>query len=150
MIDSPAAGAISWEAPDDNHPARQAAQQSMSAVAGRQKEDWLSLFAADALVEDPVGPSALDPGGTGHWGRDGIERFWDDHFGAVSQFHFRITDSFANGTCCANVATITMTLGGGATMRVDCVIIYTVNDAGLITSLRAHWEPGRALATLAP
>lgn len=121
----------------------------MAAVAGGQKEDWLGLFATDALVEDPVGPSSLDPHGTGHWGHDGIERFWDEHFGAVSQFRFRITDSFANGPCCANVASITMTVGGGATMTVDCVIIYTVDADGLITSLRAHWEPDRALATLA-
>jgi hypothetical protein len=36
----------------------------------------------------------------------------------------------------------------GATMTVDCVVIYTVGDDGLITSIRAHWEPGRAMATI--
>jgi steroid Delta-isomerase len=41
-----------------------------------------------------------------------------------------------------------MTLAGGAAMMADCVIIYTVNGDGLITSIRAHWEPGRAIATL--
>lgn len=148
MIDSPAAGAISWEAPDTDHPARRAAQRSMAAVAAGRKAEWLSLFAPDALVEDPVGPSILDPDGTGHRGHDGIGRFWDEHFGAVSRFRFQVTDSFANGPCCANVARITMTLAGGATMAVDCVIIYTVGDDGLITSLRAHWEPDRAMATL--
>jgi steroid delta-isomerase len=67
----------------------------------------------------------------------------------VSRFHFRITDSFANGPCCANIASITMWLGdGGATMTVDCVVIYTVDDDERITSIRAHWEPGRAMATL--
>lgn len=148
MIGSPEASAISWDAPDGDHPARRAAQRSMAAVAAGRKDEWLSLFAPDAVVEDPVGPSMLDPGGTGHRGHDGIGRFWDENFGAVSRFHFRIRDSFANGPCCANVATITMTLGGGATMTVDCVIVYTVDGSGLITSLRAHWEPGRAMATL--
>ena len=67
----------------------------------------------------------------------------------MNRFHFRITDSFANGSCCANIATITMWLGdGGATITVDCVVIYTVDDTGRITSIRAHWEPDRALATL--
>jgi steroid delta-isomerase len=33
-------------------------------------------------------------------------------------------------------------------MDIDCVLIYTVDDAGRITSLRAHWEPERALATI--
>ena len=66
----------------------------------------------------------------------------------MSRFHFKVKDSFANGPCCANILTLTMTLAGGATMTVDCVIIYTVNGDGLITSIRAHWEPDRAIATL--
>jgi hypothetical protein len=148
MMGSPAIGTVNWEAPDGDHPARRAGQRSMAAVATGRKDDWLGLFTPDALVEDPVGPSMLDPEGTGHRGHDGIGRFWDEHVSVVSRFHFQIKDSFANGPCCANIATITMTLGGGATMTVDCVVIYTVNDDGLITSIRAHWEPDRAIATL--
>jgi hypothetical protein len=33
-------------------------------------------------------------------------------------------------------------------MTVDCVVIYTVDEDGLITSIRALWEPDRALATI--
>ena len=120
----------------------------MAAVAAGRKDDWLGLFTTDAVVEDPVGPSVLDPEGKGHRGRDGIERFWDEHFSAVNRFNFQVKDSFANGKCCANIVTITMTLAAAATMTVDCVVIYTVNDDGLITSLRGYWEPGRAIATL--
>ena len=101
------ADVITWEAPDGPHPARAAARQSMTAVAEGRKDDWLALFAPDALVEDPVGPS------------------------------------------CANVSTITMWLGdSGGTMKVDMVSIYTVDEEGKITSLRAHWEPDRAMATI--
>ena len=140
--------AITWEAPDGDHPARRASRHSMAAVAGRRRDEWLALFTPDAVVEDPVGPSPMDPGGKGHRGTDGIGSFWDRNFGAVSRFHFRVKDSFANGPCCANVATITLWVGdGGSTMTVDCVMIYTVDDAGRITSLRAHWEPDRAMAT---
>lgn len=141
---------LAWEAPDGPHPARTAARDSMTAVAERRKDDWLALFAPDALVEDPVGPSMLDADGRGHRGVEGISEFWDKNFGAISRFHFLVKDSFANGPCCANVATITMWLGeGGATMKVDMVSIYTVNEKGEITSLRAHWEPDRAMATIA-
>jgi ketosteroid isomerase-like protein len=121
----------------------------MAAVAAGRKGDWLALFAPDAVVEDPVGPSALDPEGKGHRGHDGIERFWDEHFSAVSRFRFQVTDSFANGPCCANVVSIAMTLGAAATMTVECVVVYTVSGTGLITSLRGYWEPDRAMATLA-
>jgi steroid Delta-isomerase len=148
MIESPAAGAVRWEAPDGDHPARRAARRSMTAVAAGRKDDWLALFAPDAVVEDPVGPSMLDPEGRGHHGQAGISKFWDGHFGVVRQFQFHVKDSFANGPCCANVVTLTMTLDGGMSMTVDFVVVYTVRDDGLITSLRAHWEPDRALATL--
>ena len=140
---------VTWEAPDDPHPARDAARRSMTAVAEGRKDDWLALFDPDALVQDPVGPSMLDPEGTGHRGAEEITRFWDKNFGAISQFRFRVKDSFANGLSCANVVTITMWLGdGGATMTVDMVAVYTVNEKGQITSLRAHWEPDRAMATI--
>jgi hypothetical protein len=145
MIETPA---VSWEAPDDDHPARRAAQRSMAAVAAGRKGDWLSLFTPDALVEDPVGPSMLDPEGKGHYGHDGIGKFWDQSVSLVGRYHFQVKGSFANGPCCANILTLLMTFGGGTTMTVDCVIVYTVNDDGLITSIRAHWEPDRAMATL--
>jgi len=41
----------------------------MEAVLRRSKEDWLALFAEDAIVEDPVGTSMFDPDGTGHRGK---------------------------------------------------------------------------------
>ncbi|WP_433348938.1 nuclear transport factor 2 family protein [Microtetraspora malaysiensis] len=144
--------AVTWEAPDAghaDHPARRAARSSMVAVTAGRRADWLGLFAPDALVEDPVGPSPLDPEGKGHRGHDEIGRFWDAYVGSVREYRFHIRDSFANGPCCANVASIVMTMDGGATMTVDCVIIYTVDESGAITSLRAHWEPDRAMATLA-
>jgi steroid Delta-isomerase len=148
MAEPAPAGAISWEAPDGEHPARRAGQRSMAAVAGGRKADWLQLFAPDALIEDPVGPSLIDPTGAGHRGHDGIGKFWDKQVSSVHRFHFRVTDSFANGPCCANILNLTMMLGADHQMTVDCVVIYTVDDAGLITSIRAHWEPDRALATL--
>ncbi len=120
----------------------------MAAVAAGRRDEWLGLFAPDALVEDPVGPSMLDPEGKGHRGRDGLGKFWDQHVSTVSRYHFQVTDSFANGPCCANILSLAMDLGRGATMTVDCVIVYTVDEDGLITLIRAHWEPDRALATL--
>lgn len=145
MVDS---DAITWDAPDSDHPARRAAQRSAATVARGVKEDWLALFAPDALIEDPVGPSFLDPEGRGHRGADAISAFWDSYVGNIARFHFHVTDSFANGACCANVTRITTTLSDGSTMDIDCVLIYTVDESGRIKSLRAHWEPERALATI--
>lgn len=139
---------VLWEAPDGDHPARRAARRSMAAASAKRREDWLAVFAPDAVVEDPVGPSMLDPEGKGHRGKEAIARFWDEFISTVEGIRFHVKDSFANGPCCANIAVLTMGFGGGRTMTVDCVIVYTVDEDGLITSLRAHWEPERAMATL--
>jgi ketosteroid isomerase-like protein len=147
MVDS---DAIDWSAPDWDHPARLAGQTSAATVARGDKQSWLALFAPDAIIEDPVGPSFLDPEGRGHRGHEAIARFWDANVAMIAKFHFTVTDSFANGDCCANVTTITTTLADGSVMDIDCILIYTVDESGLITSLRAHWEPERSMATIRP
>lgn len=139
--------AVTWTAPDGDHPARRASQRSAATVARGSKEDWLALFAPDAVVEDPVGPSVFDPDGKGHRGHDGIGRFWDQAIAGVQAFHFTITDSFANGDSCANVGTISTTLEDGTRIDTEGVFVYRVDGAGLITSIRAHWEFDRAMAT---
>ena len=45
--------------PFDPHPARDASLRSMEAVEAADREGWLGLFAADAVVEDPIGESPL-------------------------------------------------------------------------------------------
>jgi steroid Delta-isomerase len=147
VVDSPA---ITWTASDTAHPARVASQRSADAVARGDKQGWLDLFAADGIVEDPVGPSWFDPGGNGHHGHDGIAAFWDTAIAGVELFHFTITDSFANGDECANVGTITSVLGDGTRVDTEGVFVYRVDERGLIRSMRAFWELDRAMATARP
>ena len=139
--------AITWNAPDDDHPARTASMRSYSAVAKGDLAEWLTVYAEDAVLEDPVGPSMFDPEGKGHRGHDGLRSFWDTVIATVDTYRFTIHDSFANGNTCANVATFTTTFADGTIVDTDLITVYTVDDAGLITSMRAHWEPERAMAT---
>jgi steroid Delta-isomerase len=141
---------ITWNAPDAAHPARLASRRSAAAVARGDREGWLALFTADAVVEDPVGPSVFDPDGTGHHGHDGIGAFWDTAIAGVRRFHFTITDSFANGDECANVGTISSVLGDGTRVDTEGVFVYRVGEDGLIRSMRAFWELDRAMATARP
>jgi len=147
MADSPA---ITWTAPDTDHPARRASQRSAAAVARGDKQAWLDLFADDAVVEDPVGPSVFDAEGKGHRGRDGIAAFWDLAIAAPRLFHFTITDSFAAGDECANVGTITSVLDDGTRVDTEGVFVYRVDEDEMIVSLRAFWELDRAMATARP
>ncbi|MQA07117.1 MAG: nuclear transport factor 2 family protein [Pseudonocardiaceae bacterium] len=138
---------ITWNATEAAHPARDAARRSMNAVTAKDKETWLALFAEDAFIEDPVGPSPFDPEGKGHHGKDGISAFWDLAIAQVERFEFHIDDSFAAGDEVANVGTITTFLPGNMRVDTEGVFVYRVNDAGMIRSLRAFWELDRAMGT---
>lgn len=138
---------LDWDAPTADHPARLASQRAYAAVARGDLEGWLELYAEDALLEDPVGPSMFDPLGAGHRGHCGLRAFWALAVEPVASFHFHITDSHANGSTCANVARITASYADGSEVDTDMVTIHTVNSDGLLTSMRAFWEPDRAMAT---
>lgn len=146
MVDLP--DNVVWRAPTDAHPARRASQRSYSAVARKAKEEWLALFAEDALLEDPVGPSFLDPDGRGHRGREAISAFWDVAIAPVVEFRFEIHDSFAQGSACANVGTFSSKLSDGTRADTDLVAVYRLDDRGLICSMAAHWEVERTLGTV--
>ncbi|MFC9761420.1 nuclear transport factor 2 family protein [Rhodococcus jostii] len=130
-----------------DHPARLAGQASREAASGRRKDEWLALFADDAVVEDPVGPSGFDPEGKGHRGLDAISRFYDMTIATTESLEFLITDSLVCGNENVNIGTIRSTVAGS---RIDAegVFIYRVNEDGKITSLRAFWEVERAMKTL--
>lgn len=145
MIES---AAISWSAPDGDNPARRASQLSYDAVSRKAKDEWLQLFAEDAVLEDPVGPSFFDEEGKGHHGRDGISAFWDMAIAPVAEFRFTIRDSFANGNACANIGTFSTRMEDGTLADTDLIATYRINDQGLITSMCAHWEVDRTMATL--
>jgi len=140
--------AITWNAPDADNPARRISQRSYDAVSRKAKDEWLALFAEDAVLEDPVGPSFFDPDGKGHRGRDGIGAFWDLAIAPIAEFHATIVDSFANGNHCANVGTFSIKLEDGTRSETELVAVYRLNDDGLIESMRAHWEIDRTIATL--
>lgn len=145
MIDSPH---ITWDAPDGEHPVRRLSQRSYDAVARKAKEEWLALFAEDAVLEDPVGPSFFDPEGTGHRGKEAIAAFWDLAIAPVAEFRFTIRDSFANGNACANIGTFSTRMEDGTLADTDLIATYVATEDGKILSMRAHWEVERTMATI--
>lgn len=111
----------------------------MAAISGGDRDAWLALFREDAVVEDPVGPSAFDPDGNGHRGIDAIAAFYDTVI-APNTVRFEVHSSYAAGSEVANVVTITTTLPDGSRVLTDLVAIYRVDDDGRLMSLRAFWE----------
>ncbi|MEO6792713.1 MAG: nuclear transport factor 2 family protein [Mycobacterium sp.] len=131
---------------NSDHPAHVAGQRSRDAVAARDKETWLSVFADDAIVEDPIGPSPFDPEGKGHRGRDAIAAFWDKAIAATDNIEFNFVDTFACGNEEANVGSIVTTMAGYQ-ITTEGVFTYRVNDEGKLVALRAFWEIERSSKT---
>lgn len=133
------------------HPARAASQRSMELVQRKgegAKARWVALFADDAVIEDPIGKSPLDPEGKGHRGKEAIAAFWDMAIAPV-ELSFDIRASYAAGNEVANVGTIRSTLANGVTATVEGVFTYRVDEAGKIVALRAYWELDKMLASMA-
>ena len=121
------------------HPAQLASQRSMDAVARGDKQAWLDNFADDAIVEDPIGQSYLDPEGRGHRGKAAIAEFWEKNI-AHGRPMFSIQQSIACGDECANVGTLTIQFANGGIGQLHGVFTYRVDSAGKVTALRTYWE----------
>ena len=121
--------------------ARELGRASMAAVESGDRQAWLDLFADDAVVEDPIGPSAFDPEGKGHRGIDAIAAFYDNVIAVNESIRFTIHQSFLCGDEAANVGVIRISFAGGAAVEVDGVYVYRRSADDRIASLRAFWEP---------
>lgn len=119
------------------------ARASLAAVRDRDKDRWLALFEDDALVQDPVGPSPLDPEGRGRRGREEISRFYDDVISTMTAFEYDIERSYLCGDEVAMVVTFTITVGDADPFTMDLVNIYQRSPAGRLASLRSFWDGSR-------
>ena len=127
--------------------AQAASRKSGEYAVSGNRAGWLDLFAEDAIVQDPVGVSPLDPSGQGHKGKTAIAAFFDMAI-RTGINSFEIRESHPAGDSCANVITLSNKLPDGTVVSTDCVAVYTANDAGKIVSLRAYWDFSKLAAQL--
>ena len=117
-------------------PAREAAIKSMRLAMAGDVEAWLDLFAEDALLQDPYGPSPMDPTGAGRVGKPEIAEF-----GAIfirpdsSRFEFRQT--LMSGHACVNIGTITLRCPEGKTAWTDVVNVYEASSESHTSELQS-------------
>ncbi len=123
----------------EEHPAAAANRKSFAAVEAMDKSAWLSLFAEDAVVQDPVGVSVLDPTGEGHQGKAAIVKFWDNVIASGTP-RFVVHQRIPRGSECAVLASLTNRMPDGTELETEMIVIYKVNDEGKIVSLRAFWD----------
>lgn len=114
-------------------------KRSMTTIEAGDRDGWLALFADDAVVEDPIGPSPLDPEGAGHRGIEAITRFYDSVIAPADAIRFHITETIDCDVECANLGEIHITMGGRTGV---CRVVSTYRAApdGRLAALRAYWE----------
>ncbi len=131
------------------HPAVAANRKSIQYAMEGNKEGWLSLYADDAVVHDPVGKSPMDPSGKGHVGKPAIEQFWDMTIGPAN-LDIHVKKRWISGDSCCCVHQVARNeLGDGKSTLVDMLCIYEVNEQGLLTRMSAHWDFDDVMAQLA-
>ena len=107
-------------------------------AVAKDKKNWLALFDKDAIVQDPIGKSPLDPEGNGHQGIAAIEKFYDTVI-ANGDIEFNILESIPCANECANYAQI-FNLVGEVKIETKMIVIYQINSNNKIQSLRAFWD----------
>jgi hypothetical protein len=129
------------------HPAIVAHRNSIAYAMSGEKEKWLALFTADAVVHDPVGPSPHDPEGKGSRGREELSSFWDKMIGP-SNLLFIPHKRIVSGPRSAAVTMTGVNYIQGLKTYIEMVAVYTVDGAGKISSLNVYWDLAELAAQL--
>jgi ketosteroid isomerase-like protein len=114
--------------------ARRAVLDHVAFWNAQDKERWLELFADDVTYEDP-------PGTVASRGRNVMSDYaWDGSFTDTKRWILEPLLVIA----CGHEAQVHMRNHGAVDGRpawVDSIELWGVNDQGLVTSVRAFWEP---------
>src|ERR1700686_255536 len=113
------------------------ARASLEAVKAGRRDEWLALFDDDSIVEDPVGPSALDPEGKGHRGRAAIARFYDTAIAGIQAFDYDIERTCLCGDESAVSVTFHITHADGEAWVTSAMNIYRRAANGPLAALRS-------------
>jgi steroid Delta-isomerase len=108
----------------------------VAAYRDNDKEAALALFAPDAVWHDPVGQPP-------HVGLSGIGAFWDQARAMADRIELVPSDVIVVGTEAAMVFEIHATIGD-ATMIMDAVETFEIDDDGRIAIMKAYWDISRA------
>jgi steroid Delta-isomerase len=123
--------------------AAELADASTQAAMAGDRAGWLALYADDAVVEDPVGPSIWDPQGQGHRGKAALAAFWDLAIAPNRGLRFELRERYPGGVDeVASVVSVHTTLPDGQPFQFGMVAVLRRNAQGLIQSLRAFWHAG--------
>jgi steroid delta-isomerase len=98
------------------------------------KDAFLANFADDAWIEDPVGTPRRE-------GKASIGAFWDETQGMADSVELRRTGPVRVAAGEAAFPMQARPVIGGTTFCINIIDVMTFDDTGLITTMRAFWDP---------
>jgi len=112
-----------------------------AAIRAMDAESWVATFAPDAVSYDPVGA----PPTAGH---DALRQFFEAICAAFKKVGMTEDHIFIAG----NGAAVKWTGSGkgknGRNVRFEGIDVFDFNEAGLIQTVRAYWNPAEVLMQL--
>jgi steroid delta-isomerase len=124
--------------------------KSRECLNTKDREGWLAMWAEDGIIEDPIGPTVLDPDGKGHSTPEAREAFYDRNI-ANADIEYIIHDTYTSHLECANIVTLNVLMninGKKYSQQVNGVFTYSCNEEGKLKALRGFWEFEEGIATL--
>ncbi len=123
----------------DSSPAQQAVERHCQYWNARDQRAWSALFADEVVFEDPVGAPPKH-------GRDAVRASWERSLTPGREWRLVPARIIA----CGDEAAVLMRNEGnlhGRSVVVEGVEIWRVRGDGLVTSVRAFFEPDPAVQT---
>lgn len=92
----------------------------------------VALFSENTVVADPVNKPEMI-------GRDALREFFGGTHQAAEKFELKITGPIRAVGNWAAVPLQALTTMGGVTVQIDIIDVFTFDDDGLISDMRAYW-----------
>lgn len=133
---------------DRENAARQAHKRHMKYIHEINKEAWLDNMADDIVIQDPVGPTPLNPTGA-PLNKAQMAELWDRSMKSAGDEVPPPQHQMHTFYCCGNEVacvgrTISMLPRKGDGKLVECVcegiFIYGVNEQGKLNSVKAYFD----------
>ncbi|MAU01255.1 MAG: ketosteroid isomerase [Anaerolineaceae bacterium] len=112
-----------------------------AAIRSMDGQAFVAVFAADAVSHDPVGAPPVS-------GYDDLRKFFKGMESTFSQLIMTETAVYINKNEAAVHWQAEGTGQNGKTTVFSGINLFTCNDEGKISSLRAYWDPRAMLAQL--
>lgn len=109
-----------------------AVQTYVAGYAAGDVDAILSIFAEDAVLEDPVGKPA-------HQGKAALRAFFSVGIEMEAKLHM-LGDVRCAGDSAAFVFAVELKFDG-AYKRIEVIDVFRFDDVGKVTEMRAYWGP---------